>query len=141
MSRKLTYALIAGLAFTVSSLATNPAHALLFNWSFQIQSGANPPFDNEGDFVSGTIDGLVEGDNVLPGLSNLTIEVVSTPTGQLQVGGWFFISVEGGNVGFTVTGGQVTFASVRYGTSNMENLFFGTNPIGGNSLPATGGGP
>ncbi len=126
MSRKLTYALIAGLAFTVSGFATNPAHALLFNWSFTSGVG----FDDEGETISGTIDGLVEGDNVFPGLTTLTIAVVNTPTGQLEVGGWFFISVEGGSVGFTVTGGQVTFASVRYGTSTGDNLFFGTDPQG-----------
>ena len=111
MSRKLTYALIAGLAVTVSGLATNPAHALLFDWSFTSAA----PFNDPGGIVSGTIDGLVEGDNVVPGLTNLTIAVVSTPTGELLGGGWFFISVEGGSVGFTVTGGEIIFASVRYG--------------------------
>ncbi len=129
MSRKLTYALIAGLAVAVSGLATNPAHALLFDWSFTSTT------QDPGGIVSGTIDGLVEGDNDEPGLTNLTIEVVSTPTGQLQVGGWFFISVEGGNVGFTVTGGEIIFASVRYGRTNGDNLFFGTNPIGGTAVP------
>ena len=127
MSRKLTYALIAGLAFTVSSLATNPAHALLFNWSFQIQSGANPPFDNEGDFVSGTIDGLVDGSNDGTGL---TIEVLSTPTSELLVGGWNLISVGGSGDAFTVTGGQITFASAHYGIFNVADLFFGTDPLG-----------
>ncbi len=126
MSRKLTYALIAGLAVTVSGLATNPAHALLFDWSFTSAA----PFDNPGEIISGTIDGLVEGDNVEPGLTNLTIEVVSTPTGDLLGGGWFFISVEGGSVGFTVTGGQITFASAHYGIFNVADLFFGTDPLG-----------
>ncbi len=47
----------------------------------------------------------------------------------------FFISVEGGSVGFTVTGGEIIFASVRYGRTNGDNLFFGTNPIGGTAVP------
>ncbi len=129
MSRKLTYALIAGLAVAVSGLATNPAHALLFNWSFQIQSGANPPFDNEGDFVSGTIDGLVDGSNDGTGL---TIEVLSTPTNDLLGLEWilFFGVVGSFNDAFIVTNGEVTFASAHYGRINGDNLFFGTDPLG-----------
>ena len=131
MSRKFTYALIAGLALSVSGFATNPAHALLFDWSFT----SADPFDNPGGIITGTIDGLVEGDNVEPGLTNLIIDVVSTPTGDLLGGGWNFISVEGGSVGFTVTNGEIIFASVRYGRTNGDNLFFGTDPQGGTATP------
>ena len=131
MSRKLIYALVAGLALSVSGLATNPAHALLFNWSF----ASAAPFDDPGGIISGTIDGLDEGDNVVPGLTNLIIEVESTPTGELLGGGWNFISVEGGSIGFTVTGGQITLASVRYGRTNGDNLFFGTDPQMGTAVP------
>ena len=127
MSRKLTYALIASLAITVSGLATNPAHALLFNWSFTIAVDPFDDFQNDGEIVSGTIDGLVEGSNDGTGL---TIEVLSTPTGELLGGGWNFISVGGSGDAFTVTGGQITFASAHYGIFNVADLFFGTDPLG-----------
>ena len=39
------------------------------------------------------------------------------------------------SVGFTVTNGEVTFASVRYGRMNGDNLLFGTDPQGGTASP------
>jgi len=121
MSRKFTFALIASLAFAVSGFATNPAHALLFNWSF---TSAGP--DDVGGIVSGTIDGLVEGSNDGMGL---IIEVLSTPTGALVGGGWDFVSVGGSGDAFTVIGGQITFASAHYGRFGEADLFFGTDPL------------
>jgi hypothetical protein len=100
MSRRLTFAhiaLIARLAFAVSGFTTNPAHALLFNWSFTSAA----PFDNPGEIISGAIDGLVEGSNDGTGL---IIEVLSTPTGALLGGGWNFISLGGSGDAFTVAG-------------------------------------
>ena len=132
MSRKLTYALIAGLAVAVIGLATNPAHALLFDWSFTSAVG----FDDPGGSISGTIDGLLEGDNDGTGL---TIEVVSTPTttpaGQLLGGGWQFFDLTVAGVAFTVTGGQITFASAQYVRPGIASLFFGSDPQGGTFSP------
>ena len=124
MSRKLTYAFIAGLAFTVSGLATNPAHALLFDWSFT----SAVPFDNPGGIISGTIDGLLEGDNDGTGL---TIEVLSTPTGELLGGGWEFFDVTVTGVAFTVTGGEITFAS---SDSVPAGHVISQNPVSGASV-------
>ncbi len=133
MSRKLIYALVAGLALSVSGLATNTAHALLFNWSFTSAA----PFDDPGGIISGTIDGLNEGSNDGMGLTIVVLStpIGSAPTGELTEGGWNFISVEGGSIGFTVTGGQITLASVRYGRTNGDNLFFGTDPQMGTAVP------
>jgi hypothetical protein len=123
MSRIPASVLIVSLAFAVSGFTTNSAHALLFNWSFT----SSADFDDPGGIVSGTIDGLVEGSN---DGSGLTIEVVSTPTGELLGGGWIFDSVSGKGDAFTVTGGQVAFASVLYTRGGTDSLFFGSDPQG-----------
>lgn len=94
------------LAGATLALAT-PAHALTFNWSFVTDGGST---GGAGQTISGTISGLVEGDNDGTGL---TITVDSTPTGELVGGGWNF-GGSGGGPAFTVTGGAVTFAGAVY---------------------------
>jgi hypothetical protein len=112
------------LALAGANLAlATPAHALTFNWSFVTEAGST---GGEGQTISGTISGLVEGNN--PG-AGLTVTVDSTPTGELVGGGWNF-GGNGGGLAFTVTGGAVTFARAIYLSStvvgsNSVRLFFG----------------
>ncbi|MEG3438086.1 PEP-CTERM sorting domain-containing protein [Pannus brasiliensis CCIBt3594] len=97
-----------------------PANALTFNWSFEIAPGST---GNIGETVSGTISGLVEGNN--PG-TGLTVTVDSTPTNELIGGGWSFLSSSIGGPAFTVTGGVITFADAAFTRNNdNERVLFG----------------
>jgi hypothetical protein len=113
---------LAGAALAIST--ATPAHALTFTWSFVTGDSST---GGGGQTISGTISGLVEGNNDGTGL---TITVDSTPTGELTGGGWTFVEAFLGGPAFTVTGGVVTFADAFYSSStvvgsNNAALFFG----------------
>ena len=117
---------LTGTAFVLST--ATPANALTFNWSFVTDAGST---GGAGQTVSGTIRGLVEGNN--PG-TGLTIAVDSTPTGELLGGGWDFDGTGVNSIGraFTVTGGTVTFADVvfRRGDAILSfGGFGGVSPV------------
>jgi hypothetical protein len=116
-----------------------PAHALKFNWSFDVtesNDGSGPALGTGS--VTGTIDGLVEGDN---DGSAVTIQVISSPGGNLLGGGWNLQSFGPGVVaqkGFNVSGGVVTLASAGFERNGYnEQLFFGDS-LAGNFFPELG---
>ncbi|MEG3438088.1 PEP-CTERM sorting domain-containing protein [Pannus brasiliensis CCIBt3594] len=115
---------VAGTALALSGAA--PANALKFNWSFVIDGGLSS--GGGGQTISGTIDGLQEGDN--PG-DTLIVTVLSTPTGELTGSGWTF----SGGAGFFVTGETIAlFDAVYTRNGGTETLNFGND--GGNVSPS-----
>ncbi len=101
-----------------------PAMALSFNWSFEAGLGSIPDTDI-GQTITGTISGLVEGDNDGTGL---TITVDSTPSGDLLGSGWTLDTAGSSDPAFVVTGGMVTFANAFYTRNSGTNvLLFGLN--------------
>jgi hypothetical protein len=114
---------LAGTALAIST--ATPANALTFTWSFVTDSDST---GGAGQTISGTISGLVEGNNDGTGL---TITVDSTPTGELTGGGWTFVQTRLGGPAFTVTGGVVTFA---------DALYFSSTVVGGNNAGLLFGG-
>ena len=101
-------------------LAATPAHAISFNFQFQ-DVGTQ-------DFVKGTLDGLVEGDNFGQGI---TATVTSSPGGQ-GVGSGYSFGTNPGNPAFTVTKGKITFADALAKSASNNFLFLGTFNNGGN---------
>ena len=81
-------------------LAAAPAHAINFNFQFRgVDIGNN-------EFVTGTLSGLVEGNNTGQGI---TATVISSPFGAGVTGTNFLYGFVVGS-GLTVTGGNITFA-------------------------------
>ncbi len=104
-------------------LGAAPAHALNFTFRFQdVNGGSN-------GFVTGTLSGLVDGDNAGPGI---TATVTSSPGGEGLFSDYIFVgSSEGGNA-FTVTSGNITFANAFFGSSSSAySLFLGTGENSG----------
>jgi PEP-CTERM motif len=119
---KMSQFSMALLALILVVCAT-PCYALTFNWSFNATGGTST------GLVTGTISGLEEGNNSGTGL---TIEVLSSPSGNVLGGGWTFSSATTPGVAFVVTGGVVTFASAVYRRdSNYDSLFFGSDDPSG----------
>ena len=83
-------------------LAAAPADAINFNFQFQdVDGGTN-------GLVKGTLSGLVEGNNTGEGI---TATVISSPFGAgVGVPGTNFYYGFASGSGFTVTGGNITFA-------------------------------
>ncbi|MEA5619620.1 hypothetical protein VB711_17485 [Cronbergia sp. UHCC 0137] len=115
---------LAVTGFTASLLfAATPANALSFTFSFQDIDSVFGPATN--GFITGTLDGLVEGNN--PG-AGITAEVLSSPGGQ-GLGAYSFSNSLGGNA-FVVTGGNITFANAAFLQGSNE-LRLGTPSNGG----------
>ncbi|MBE9249272.1 hypothetical protein IQ226_08860 [Dolichospermum sp. LEGE 00240] len=97
-------------------LAATPAHAISFNFQFQdIDGGTN-------GFVKGTLIGLVEGNNLGPGI---TATVTSSPGAGGVASDYSFYRTLGGGQAFTVTNGNITFADVHF-MNPANNLYLGT---------------
>ena len=104
-------------AVAMLSYSATAGNALTYNWSYNATGGTSlGP-------VTGTISGLVEGSNPGPGL---TVNVLSTPSGNVLGGGWSFTSTLNGGDAFTVTAGAVTFADAKFDRDGgNDRLFFG----------------
>lgn len=109
------------------NLLSQPAQAIKLGFSFANLNGSDPQGANQ--LVTGTIDGLVEGNNSGVGV---TATVLSTPDGQL-VGNYPLLEVgTGGSNAFTVTNGNITFADAQFDNSSSSLVFFSA---GVNSWP------
>jgi hypothetical protein len=97
-------------------LAATPAHAISFNFSFQVVNGGT------NGFVTGTLSGLVEGNNAGPGI---TATVTSSPRSGVA-SDYSFLETNGGQA-FTVTNGNITFADVQFQSlTTAADLYLGT---------------
>lgn len=110
---------VSGFAASVL-LAATPAHAISFNFQFQ-DTGTK-------GFVTGTLSGLVEGNNLGPGI---TATVTSSPGGEGVASDYSFSFTGNGRFGFpplafTVTNGNITFADVKFMNPANNSLFLGT---------------
>jgi len=113
------------------NLLSQPAQALSFGFSFANLGGTPPTGANQ--LITGTIDGLVEGNNTGAGV---TATVLSTPNNQL-VGSYSFSSTNGGSPNaFVVTNGNITFVDALFTGTNV-GLLFGS--AGVNNVPPNGG--
>ena len=93
----------------VLNLLSQPAQAISVKFSFANLSGQAPTGADQ--LVTGTIDGLVEGNNSGVGV---TATVLSTPTGE-YLGDYSFGGIKGvGPNAFIVTGGNITFADALF---------------------------
>ncbi|MFM2060933.1 MAG: hypothetical protein RLZZ507_603 [Cyanobacteriota bacterium] len=108
---------MAGFATSVL-LGASPANALDFTFSFRDVNGSPAPTNG---FVTGTLSGLVEGNNLGPGI---TATVTSSPGGDL-LGTYNFGGTQTGTA-FIVTGGNITFADAGFDNGNNAFLFLGT---------------
>jgi hypothetical protein len=99
------------------------ANALSFNWTF---SATNVP----GATVSGTVSGLVEGNNTGGAPIVVTVTDYTGVSGGEGLGTYNFVttsvSAGSGGTAFTVTGGSVTYAD-WYGAFGDFDLYLGTN--------------
>ncbi|MDM3844384.1 MAG: hypothetical protein PT116_04885 [Aphanizomenon gracile PMC638.10] len=112
---------VSGFAASVL-LAATPAHAISFNFQFQdIGGGTN-------GFVTGTVSGLVEGNNPGPGI---TATVTSSPGGGGVASDYSFYNTGNGTTAFTVTNGNITFADVQFRNPASTRLYLGTPGNGG----------
>jgi hypothetical protein len=113
------------------NLLSQPAQAIKVGFSFANLSGNGPTGADQ--LVTGTIDGLIEGNNSGAGV---TATVLSTPTGQ-YLGDYSFNGVSPN--AFIVTGGNITFANARFLSNTNILLLFKTagvsqDPPDGSSL-------
>jgi len=107
------------------------AYALDFKWSFVDRVS--------GEKITGTISGLVEGNN---SGSGLTITVQSIPTGKLYLSNWIFDGISNNLVvpvnstsAFVVTRGQVTGANAKYYDNAGDQLILIKSTSPGRSNP------
>ena len=107
---------VSGFAASVL-LAATPAHAISFNFQFQDTNGNN-------GLVTGTLSGLVQGNNPGPGI---TATVISSPGGKGLGSGYNFVTANTVGNAFTVTSGEITFADVLFVNSARNSLFLGTS--------------
>jgi hypothetical protein len=100
------------------NLLSQPAQAIKVGFSFANLNGDSPTGADQ--LVTGTIDGLIEGNNTGAGV---TATVLSTPTGE-YLGDYSFDNIPGGSPNaFIVTGGNITFADVVFfDISNNDDL-------------------
>ena len=118
------------------NLLSQPAQAISVGFSFANINGDEPQGANQ--FVTGTIDGLIEGNNSGAGV---TATVLSSPTGA-YLGDYSFDTIIGGSQNaFIVTNGNITFVDSRFvnNTNVNEFVFFlsaGVDPTFTNGLSA-----
>jgi hypothetical protein len=106
-----------GVIFMGLNLLSEPAQAISVKFSFANLNGDAPTGADQ--LVTGTIDGLVEGDNSGVGV---TATVLSTPTGQL-LGNYDFLKVEFGSPNaFIVTNGNITFTDADFRFQSNINV-------------------
>lgn len=129
------------------SLLSQPAQAISFGFSFANLGGDAPTGTNQ--LVTGTIDGLVEGNNSGAGV---TVTVLSTPTGEL-LGNYDFSEISsGGPNAFIVTNGNITLADsvfrlqsdfnvvlVLFTAGVFPSLPNGSSQLVDNSTPSSNG--
>ena len=100
------------------NLLSQPAQAISVGFSFSNLSGDLPP-NGADQLVTGTIDGLIEGNNSGAGV---TATVLSTPTGE-YLGDYSFGNINGGSPNaFIVTGGNITFADAVFLINTNDDL-------------------
>ena len=107
-------------------LDAKSAKALTFNWQFT-PSFYSPAGSGN---VSGTITGLL--DDTAGQLSGITVNVLSAPNGLTNT--FNFTNYLGG-LGFTVSGGNVTYADALYQDSSSNFLYIGTDPVNTGYFP------
>jgi hypothetical protein len=123
------------------NLLSQPAQAISVGFSFSNLSGDLPP-NGADQLVTGTIDGLIEGNNSGAGV---TATVLSTPTGE-YLGDYSFNSMGVGSPNaFIVTGGNITFADAIFliNTNDLKILSFvsaGVSPALPNGFSQLGDG-
>jgi len=109
------------------NLLSQPAQAISFSFSFANLNGGPPTGADQ--LITGTIDGLVEGNNSGTGV---TATVLSTPNNQ-ELGSYSFSGVNDGSpYAFVVTNGNITFVDATFGTGSAD---LGFASAGVNSLP------
>jgi hypothetical protein len=99
------------------NLLSQPAQAIKVGFSFANLNGDSPTGADQ--LVTGTIDGLIEGNNSGAGV---TATVLSTPTGE-YLGDYSFGNINGGSPNaFIVTGGNITFADAVFLINTNDDL-------------------
>ena len=114
-------------------LGATPAHAISFNFSFR-----DTKVGGTNGLVTGTLSGLVEGNNAGPGI---TATVISSPGGEGVASDYSFLNSINGKA-FTVTNGNITVADAFFvNSANNTYLFLGTpgnnghyNELAGNNF-------
>ena len=100
--RTRIFCVVAAVLATLGS----SAGAISYNWSFVATGGTS--FGE----VTGTISGLQVGSNDGSGLS---VEVLSSPSGNVLGGSWVFSDAKLGGAAFTIAADKsVTFADARF---------------------------
>ena len=87
-------------------LGATPAHASSFNFSFQDTKAGGT-----NGLVTGTLSGLVEGNNAGPGI---TATVISSPGGKGLGSGYSFLNRGSSDNAFVVTTGIIAYADARF---------------------------
>jgi len=126
-----------GVMLMVLNLLSQPAQAISVKFSFANLSGNILPRGAD-QLITGTIDGLVEGDNTGLGV---TATILSSPSGEFLgvsipngkfVGGYDFdYTSTGGPGAFIVTGGNITSIKARFYNQHSV-LNFGTAGVASN---------
>ena len=104
-----------------SLLAPRPAQALDFTFTFTTDGSGT---GGAGQTVAGTLSGLVDGNNAGPGV---TAAVTQSPETALD-GTYTFDTASTSGDAFTVSGGNITFASAAFLDSGNDELDFGSAP-------------
>jgi len=110
--------LLASSLVAIATINAAPVHALSNTWSFTTDSFST---GGAGQIISGTVDGLVEGNN---SGSGITATVTNSPGSQL-LGTYSFQLTSVVGPAFTVSGGTVTFADALFSGGTNEILSFG----------------
>ena len=87
-------------------LGATPAHAISFNFSFR-----DTKVGGTNGLVTGTLSGLVEGNNAGPGI---TATVISSPGGKGLGSGYSFLNRGDSANAFVVTTGIIAYADARF---------------------------
>ena len=120
----------AGLALAtlaVLALTPRPAQALDFTFTFTTDGSGT---GGAGQTVAGTLSGLTDGANAGPGV---TATVTQSPETALDDTYTFDIASTSGDA-FTVSGGNITFASAAFLDSGNDELDFGSDPASGSTF-------
>jgi len=109
---------LASSLVAIATIIAAPVHALSNTWSFTTDINST---GGAGQIISGTVDGLVEGNN---SGSWITATVTNSPGSQL-LGNYSFVFTNVGGPAFTVSGGTVTFADALFIRSGANELYLG----------------